>query len=92
MSWIIAAEPAVGANDNGSLRPAVSDLRHEAGDLSDAAVGGIDARRTQLGCQQMLAAEDGERQPSRTSQIKFDLATVCRHPHQLKSFSQNNCF
>src|SRR5258706_3985824 len=54
---IVAAEPAVGADHDGRRRPALADLADDARDLGDAAVGGIDARRAQLGREQVATTE-----------------------------------
>ena len=58
----LAGEARIGAQNDPHLRPAGADLRHQPRDLLDRAGAGVDVRPAQLGHQQMVAAEDVERQ------------------------------
>src|SRR5690606_31963431 len=59
---LIAAEAAVGAQQNARARPAAADLRDDPLDLLARSCGAIDVRAPQPGRQQVPAAEDVERQ------------------------------
>ena len=56
------AKPEFGAQHDAHLRPAGADLGDEARHLFDRPGAGIDVGGPQLGAEQMVAAEDGQRQ------------------------------
>src|SRR6185295_3858475 len=58
----LARKAAIGTKANLHFAPARSDLRYQARNLLDGTGGCIDVGATQLGCQQMAAAEDIKRQ------------------------------
>ncbi len=59
---LVSAEATVGANHDGGPRPVLADVANDAGDLFRCAVGGIARRGSELGGEQMPAAEDVQRQ------------------------------
>ena len=59
---VVAAEAAVGADDDGGLRPAFADVADNPGDLVRRTVGGIVRRGSELGREQVPATKDVQRQ------------------------------
>ena len=59
---LLAAEARVAADDDLHLGPALAHLRHDRGELLDAARAGVDVGGAQARTQQRLAPEDVQRQ------------------------------
>ena len=72
----LAGEARIGAQNDPDAGPAGADLRDDPCDLLDRAGAGVDARPPQLGSQQLVAAEDVERQVAVTAIVAVKEATL----------------